>query len=823
MNAIVKDEPPLTRLMQQLGNERIWILARLEPRADGIGIDKIPTDPLTGRNSDANDCSFWMTGPEAVEAAEAWNAQRQDPVIEYGVGLTMADGRFCFDLDHCRQGDGWAPYASNFIARFPNAYVEVSQSRESLHVMGYCSEIPAHRTRNRDFRMEAYSQLRFIYVTGYGAYGDVRTDLTNEFKLFVAQFFRKGETGGEIEWSDQPVPEWSGPTDDEALLEIALHSRSRALDRSRATFRDLWTANEGPLSRSFPPQGYGVYDPSGADLAMANHLAFFTGKNPARIERLMRLSALRRPKWDTHSTYLRELTIARACADCKEVYKGASDEPPSRPELSTTLPAVPPPPVDVTNVPPPPGGTLAPPATERGELILLHAQQALFAGCVYVQDIHEMADPDGFMLSKAQFDAHERFSGRDYRLSDDGGTTDSAWEAFTQSKIYAFPQVRGTRFDPREPEGAIITRDGLKFVNIWRDPRVRSAPGNASRFVSHIQKLLPYGDDAVILLCYLAACVQHRGVKSPWSPFIQGIEGNGKSLIGESVMRYCLGARYTHKARADKLDGQFNAAFYGKLLILVDDVKARSSVWEVLKPMITDGSMEIEPKGVDKVTREVCFNFIFTANPKDGLKKSATDRRICPLYCAQQEDGDLERDGLTEQYFVDLFRWLDHEDGYAITLNYLQKFEIDPRYNFAAGCVRAPRTTSTDEALRVGLGAARQRLQELIDAGDTKGFKGGWINWRLLNGLLDEDADGKRMTPGERREMLAGMRYVRHPGLNAGQTSAGQLSNPLPDGSRPVLYIKRDHPCVDYRGAAVAAAYWATQIGQAPPPPPPDT
>jgi hypothetical protein len=470
--------------------------------------------------------------------------------------------------------------------------------------------------------------------------------------------------------------------------------------------------------------------------------------------------------------------------------------------------------------PPPPPVAAAAPTKTRGGLILLEGQKELFAGCVYVQDIHEMADPDGFMLSKAQFDTHERYSGREYMMGHEGRPTDSAWDCFTQSKLYEFPQVRGTRFDPREPEGAIVIKDGLKFVNIWRDPKVRSKPGDASRFVNHIRKLLPYGDDALIVLCYLAACVQYRGVKAAWALFIQGMEGNGKSLLGERIMRYCLGARYTHKARADKLDGQFNAAFYGKLLVLVDDVKARSSVWEVLKPMITDPSMEIEPKGVDKVTREVCFNFLFTANPKDGLKKSSTDRRICPLFCAQQGPGDLERDGLTEQYFVELFHWLDNEDGYAIVLDYLQRFDIDPRYNFAAGCVRAPRTTSTEEALRVGLGATRQRLQELIDAGDTDGLKGGWINWRTLHGLLDRDSDGKHMTPGERREMLTAMRYVRHPGLNADKPNAGQVDNSLPDGSKPVLYIKRDHPCVEYRGSAVAAAYWAMQNGQAPPPPP---
>lgn len=308
-------------LIEQLPGYRRFVLARLEPKDNG-DVDKVPTDPTTGYNSDAQNPETWLTGEEAQTAVDYWNARIEAPVIEYGVGLVLGDGFWCVDLDHCRQGDGWAPYASNFINRFPGAYVEVSQSRESLHLMGRSSDLPVHGTRCRDFRMEAYSQLRFIYTTGLGAYGSICTDLTNEFKLFASQFFREAAPTDTREWNSGPVPEWSGPADDAELIQLALRSRSaRGVFGGRAMFRDLWTANEGPLSRSFRAQGNGAYDASGADLAMANHLAFWTGKDGARIERIMRLSALKRPKWDAHATYLRDLTIMKAIGDQKEVYQ----------------------------------------------------------------------------------------------------------------------------------------------------------------------------------------------------------------------------------------------------------------------------------------------------------------------------------------------------------------------------------------------------------------------------------------------------------------------------------------------------------------------
>jgi hypothetical protein len=399
----------------------------------------------------------------------------------------------------------------------------------------------------------------------------------------------------------------------------------------------------------------------------------------------------------------------------------------------------------------------APEPVERGIVITSNLPN-LFAGFVYVQDVHQMATPDGTMLSQSQFDADKRFAGRTYPLTVDGSkSTDSPWEAFIDSQIAVFPQVRGTRFDPRQPEGAIVTVDKIDYVNVWRDPHARSVPGDASRFVEHVRKLLPNGDDALIALCYMAACVQHRGVKAKWAPFIQGIEGNGKSLLGEKIMKHALGHNYVIKARSKSLDSQFNAAFYGSLLVLVDDVKVKGDVFEALKPMVTDETMQIEAKGVNAVTREVCFTFIFTANPKDGLKKTASDRRICPLFCAQQEPGDLDRDGLTKPYFKRLFDWLDHEDGLAIVTHYLQHFEIDPRYNFAGDCIRAPDTTSTDEAVQVGHGAARQRMQELIDADDTNGLRAPWVNWTTFKRLLDADAEGRHMSTerGTGREQIA--------------------------------------------------------------------
>src|SRR5207302_6396794 len=66
-------------------------------------------------------------------------------------------------------------------------------------------------------------------------------------------------------------------------------------------------------------------DDSAADQALCNLLAFWTGKDAIRIDRLFKQSGLyRAEKWDRNArageTY-GQGTIERAIADCREVYE----------------------------------------------------------------------------------------------------------------------------------------------------------------------------------------------------------------------------------------------------------------------------------------------------------------------------------------------------------------------------------------------------------------------------------------------------------------------------------------------------------------------
>jgi len=822
-----------------LSNVPAFILYRLVPTVDAKGypkLDKVPTSPNGGYDINPHDSAEWMLPADAQLWADVFNAQLlPQGVSGYGTGVIISEdivlpnGRrlFALDIDKCRDGNQWAPHARAFVDKLSGGGVEVSVSGNGLHVYGtYAGERPDHGTRNKTYGLELYTRLRFIACTGLGAAGDPLKDLTRELHALVEYFPAHDVEDYDGELTTKPVVEWSGPDDDDELLRRAMRSHSGAsVFGGKAAFADLWNANVAVLARVFPPQQHGQYDASAADQALCNHLAFWTGNHGERMLRLLYRSALVRNKWERPGYLLG--TVQRACGSQKQWYKdsrsnvspgqmayvaaacltlGTSDAVTPATPSATVAPSegVVPQSTPYDPSKPIPPGTRPP----IGDYLTEAQQVALFDGCVYVQDIHQAIMPQGHTLSSEKFDAE--FSGYTFAVKPDGQQpAKRAWEAFVFSEIHAFPKVKGMYFDPRQPSRKIIEREGSTLINSYVPSVIIRKSGDVSPFLTHLYKLLPLGNDAQILLAYFAACVQHAGDKFQWWPLIQGVEGNGKTTLSH-LLQYAVGRRYTHWPKAAELGSKFNSAFYGKLLICCEDVyisESRGSLWEALKPMITGIELEIEGKGVDKVTREVCFNGVMNSNHKNAIRKTANDRRVGPFFCAQQSKADLMRDGLTKDYFIALKAWREGE-GREIVADYLMRYEIPDELNPARRCIVCPDTTATREAISAGLGAAEQEVIEAISQG-TAGFRGGWVSSSALDRLLANIGKGSSIPRNKRREMLDTLGYTPHPGLPDGRATVNDT-----DGTRPYLYVLQTTPGASERNPhAIMSLYQAAQKG----------
>jgi hypothetical protein len=782
----------LPSALQALNKYKQFMLYKLIP--NGTKTTKLPCS-VEGKVVDAHDSQYWVDSETACAAAtrlgEGW-----------GVAFTLTDDDdlFFIDIDNCLTGSTWSPIAVELCQLFAGAAVEVSQSGSGLHIIGSGAPrvgIDDHACKAKDpvtgsksDLFDLYRTERFIALTGNGATGNAGSAIHQAALDHIVEKWLKldpSETVGSSEWTSTHC-EGSYPIEDDArLIEKALKAESVASQfGARASFRDLWTADADKLLEFFPPdQGGEQYDASAADLALAQHLAFYTGNNCERILRLMYMSGLKRAKWDKRPEYLIRRTIPRAVGRQTSWYSVGK-------------------PIEMTPV-----ASVVDPVIRAGFQFLPITQVVdHFRGCVYVADAHRIFTPNGTMLKAEQFNS--MFGGYTFSLDDTGEkTTKKAFEAFTENQGVMFPKVDGSVFDPRHPPGAIIDDEGRRMVNTYVPVNVRKVPGDVSRFMTHLAKILPNERDRQIALSYAAAIVQYPGHKFQWAPLFQGCEGNGKTLITRCVA-YAVGQRYTHLPPASEISEKFNSWLFGSIFVGVEDIHvpdSKAEVLEILKPMITGDRLAKRAMQQDQVMMANCANFIFNSNHRNAIKKTLNDRRFCVFFTAQQQVEDIARDGMSGNYFPDLYDWL-RGDGYAHVAHFLSTYTIPVEFNPTLGCQRAPYTSTTGEAVEASLGAVEQEVMECIEEG-RQGFAGGWVSSMALDALIERLRMGRAIAPRKRRDLMKSIGYDWHPALKDGRVN----NHILMDNGKPRLYIRQGHIHANLVGGAEVVRHYEAAQG----------
>ncbi len=770
--------------LSALQNYRQFIIYKLVSSKTRPGkTDKLPVDWQTGKVVGPFDSQFHIDAQTAIDAAKRFGPA-------YGVGFVFLekDPFWFLDIDSCLTNNKWSDIAVKLCNIFPGAAIEVSSSKKGLHIFG-SGICPAHDCKNEEFNLEFYTTKRFVALTGEQATGNIALDFSHILPEFINNYFPATYSSGELhDWTTEPVSQWRGSDDDDIIISRALRSQSAAaVFGTAASFFDLWEANEPVLTLAYP-DSVRTYDASSADAALAQHLAFWTGNNCERIERLMRRSKLARDKWEREDYLPR--TILGACARQLKKQQWLCDKPTEKIETPSSI-----------NL----SHEVVQGRAVSGNVILGAAEQLeLFKGCVYVCDEHKVLVPGGNLLKPEQF--RTMFGGMVYILDNQGAkTTRNAWEAFTESQIIRSPRADTTWFRPDLPPGQIIKRsDGRNMANIWWPITTPSKIGDPSLFLNHIKKLLPNEMDQLILISYLAALVQYKGVKFQYCIVLQGTPGNGKTLFNR-VMAAAIGDIYSHLPKASEITEKYNDWLYRCLFVGVEDAHVshhnREAI-EILKPMITNERLEIRAMYTGKVMRDICCNFIFNINDKSSVPKARDDRRFAPLFTAQQSPQDLIRDGMIDEYFPDLYNWLNHQDGLAIINDYLLKYKIPPEFN-PANKKPAPLTTSTQDAIAQGLSGIEQQIIEEVEQG-TPGFKNGWISSTCLERLFDKLNLSQKIPLNRRQNILKILGYDLHPKLNNGRVN----NIVMPDGNKPRLFVIKNHPSLQLSSAAeVAKAY----------------
>jgi putative DNA primase/helicase len=230
-----------------------------------------------------------------------------------GVGFVLGDGVAAIDLDHVRdpQTGSVNPWAARVVTQL-DTYTEISPSGSGFHLF-FLGRKPPGRCNIRfvdKTAFEIYDRDRFLTVTGQHV-GATPRDL-REISL------------GELE---RVGAEMMARLPTKAPAHAAQHATAAPISLAdQDVLRRMFASRNGDvLARLYHGQ-HGFASQSDADMRLCGALAFWTGRDPAQMDRLFRASGLMRDKWNTRrgeSTY-GAATIATACANCTVTFGGAA-------------------------------------------------------------------------------------------------------------------------------------------------------------------------------------------------------------------------------------------------------------------------------------------------------------------------------------------------------------------------------------------------------------------------------------------------------------------------------------------------------------------
>ena len=259
-----------------------WVLWR---KAEVNGrLTKIPISPWCGKSASCDKPRTWSTYRHVCYALQRFRCD--------GIGFVFTDrDPFCgIDLDGCREVGGTIKPGALDIIRRIGSYTELSPSGRGVHIL---LKGKLAGTGRRTERIEMYDSARYFTVTGKHISG-------TPFEI------RNGQQA-----LDELAAELFSPA---AARPAAVICQSLDLSDQELVERAKCASNGERFSRLWDGDAsdYGN-DHSRADIALCGVLAFWTGGDYERIDRLFRRSGLMREKWDRRSgrtTYGKQTIMA---------------------------------------------------------------------------------------------------------------------------------------------------------------------------------------------------------------------------------------------------------------------------------------------------------------------------------------------------------------------------------------------------------------------------------------------------------------------------------------------------------------------------------
>jgi hypothetical protein len=192
--------------------------------------------------------------------------------------------------------------------------------------------------------------------------------------------------------------------------------------------------------------------------------------------------------------------------------------------------------------------------------------------------------------------------------------------------------------------------------NLWTGFSCKPIKGGCGRYLEHLRENVCSGDDHHYdyFLNWMARGVQYPGQPGEVAVVMRGREGVGK---GEAAKQYgqLFGPHFLHVWHSGHLTGHFNAHLQQCSVLLADEAffAGDRSHESTLKALITEGTLLIEPKGVDPFSVRNCVHLIMASNADWVIPAGADARRFFVVDVAAHRMQDTD-------YFGAIAREMDN-------------------------------------------------------------------------------------------------------------------------------------------------------------------
>lgn len=404
----------------------------------------------------------------------------------------------------------------------------------------------------------------------------------------------------------------------------------------------------------------------------------------------------------------------------------------------------------------------------------------------------------GYKTSPASFKEHLEAPTMShvYELDDEGRAKVKAVSAAAAWLKWPLRrQAESMTYAPGKPR-VLPPEDGHSFerFNLWPGWGCQPAKGDVSMFLQLLDHLFtgaePWARDW--LLRWFAYPLQFPGVKLFTSAVIVGRRhGTGKSLLAYTLARV-YGKNFT-EIKQKNLHESHNEWAENKQFVLADEVTSGGDKREdndMLKNLITQKSLRLNPKYIPSYEVPDVINYYFTSNHLDAFFLDDDDRRFFIH--------EVKVEPLPEEFYVAYELWMDSGAAGRAIFDYLLNLDLGD-FNPAA---KAPMTKAKAAMIRTNQSELGGWVRTLIEdpasvlrVGSVALTKDLYTSQELLD-LYDPTGKTRTTANGLARELRrAGIDYVRD----------GELIDKLPTGSGRLFAVRNAGRWVDASVEAIVA------------------